>query len=68
MANSAELEFLLPDLRFVPVADGRGEGLGGIDVRVSSVADVSAAAAARGLLGEDGTVRICGMRIALSEG
>lgn len=62
-APSIELENAT--LRFVPVVDGRGEGLGGIDLRVSSVADVTAAAAERSLLGDDGGIRICGMRIAV---
>ena len=55
-------------LRFVPATDGRGEGLGGIDLRVSSVEKVQAAARERGRLADDGTVRICGMRISLAEG
>ena len=55
-------------LRFARATDGRGEGLGGIDLRVSSVATVLSAARERGRLAEDGTVRICGMRISLAEG
>ncbi len=35
-------------LRFIQISDGRGEGLGGIDVLVTSVEDVRARAAARG--------------------
>lgn len=54
-------------LRFVPVADGRGEGLGGIDVLVTSAADVRGRAAARGCTGADATVMIGGLRIGLLE-
>ena len=35
-------------LRFIQISDGRGEGLGGIDVLVTSVGDVRARAVARG--------------------
>ena len=51
-------------LRFVPIADGRGEGLGGIDVLVSSVEDVRGRAAARGCIDArtDGIV-VGGLRI-----
>ena len=55
-------------LRFVLATDGRGEGLGGIDLQVSSVATVQTAARDRGLLAADGTVRLCGMRMTLAEG
>jgi Glyoxalase-like domain len=51
-------------LRFVPVTDGRGEGLGGIDVLVTSADDVRSRAAARGCLAADAaTVMIGGLRI-----
>ena len=51
-------------LRFVPIADGRGEGLGGIDVLVTSIDEVRARAAARGRIDmhTDGIV-IGGLRI-----
>ena len=51
-------------LRFVPIADGRGEGLGGIDVLVTSVDDVWGRAAARGCIDTrtDGIV-VGGLRI-----
>lgn len=52
-------------LRFVPVADGRGDGLGGIDLRAVDADAARSAAAARGLLGDDGVIRLCGMRIRL---
>lgn len=49
-------------LRFVAVADGRGEGLGGIDVRVRDVATTTKQAAARGV-GDGQTFLIGGLRI-----
>jgi len=52
-------------LRFVPVTDGRGEGLGGIDVAVTDRAAVLAAAEQRGLRSGDDQVAICGMRLRL---
>ena len=38
-------------LRFVPITDGRGEGLGGIDLATTDAGWVQAAAAGRGLAG-----------------
>jgi hypothetical protein len=55
-------------LRFVPAADGRGEGLGGIDVRVSDIGAVNDTAKARGLLDAHGRIAICGMRITVHRG
>jgi hypothetical protein len=52
-------------LRFVPIADGRPEGLGGIDVRVADRAAVLAAAHIRGADRSDEQVYLCGMRINL---
>lgn len=52
-------------LRFVPANDGRGEGLGGIDVAAVDRGRALSAARERGLLAEDGTIRICGMRFRL---
>lgn len=49
-------------LRFVQAFDGRGEGLGGIDVRVANHADVVGTAAARGLA-RNNVVMIGGLRI-----
>ncbi len=55
-------------LRFVPIADGRGEGLGGIDVLVSSADEVKARAEARGLIDTStDQIMIGGMRINLVE-
>lgn len=51
-------------LRFVPVTDGRGEGLGAIDVHVIDPDWVRAAAAHRGVLADDGDhVLIGGVRM-----
>ena len=52
-------------VRFVAAADGRGDGLGGIDVTAVDADAARAAAEARGLLGADGTITICGLRIRL---
>jgi hypothetical protein len=51
-------------LRFVFAKDGRGEGLGGIDVVVDDVAATTAAGVARGLV-RNGELAIGGVRIAL---
>ena len=56
-------------LRFVPVTDGRGEGLGGIDVLVTSADNVRESAAARGCFDASaGLVMIGGLRINPVEG
>jgi hypothetical protein len=52
-------------IRFVTAADGRGTGLGGIDVEVVDRARLLAAAEARGCEVSDETVMICGTRIRL---
>jgi len=53
------------ELRFVPLRDGRGEGLGAFDVAVRDPAAVRAAAKARGRLGEAGEVMLAGTRAKL---
>lgn len=53
------------ELRFVPVADGRGEGLGAFDVAVRDPAAVRLKAQARGLIDADGGVSLCGTRVNL---
>ena len=50
------------DLRFVPATDGRGEGLGGVDVAATDRDRLLAAARERGVLREDGTILIAGTR------
>jgi hypothetical protein len=52
-------------VRFVPCADGRPEGLGGIDVACTDKAAILAAANARGLETADDQILLCGMRINL---
>ena len=52
-------------IRFVTAADGRGTGLGGIDVEVVDRARLLVAAEARGCEVSDETVMICGTRIRL---
>jgi hypothetical protein len=52
-------------VRFVEATDGRGEGLGGVDVAVSDRTRVLTAAAARGCKVSDDQVMICGVRFNL---
>jgi len=52
-------------LRFVPAADGRGEGLAGLDLDCADKARVLGDARARGLATEDDMVAACGMRFYL---
>lgn len=52
-------------IRFVRDADGRGEGLGGIDLIAADRARVLAAARDRGVLGDGDVIGICGMRVRL---
>lgn len=53
-------------LRFVAAADGRGEGLGGIDLQVRDAAAVRAAAKARGCPVEGDAVTVGGVRFHLT--
>ncbi len=52
-------------LRFVDATDGRGEGLGGIDLAVADRARLLRAAEDRGLHVADDMVTICGTRFRL---
>ncbi len=52
-------------LRFVPARDGRGRGLGGIDVRVADRAAALERARGRGLAVDGDVVTICGTRVRL---
>lgn len=52
-------------VRFVEVSDGRGEGLGGIDIRVADRKRLMEAAAACGCRVSDDQVNICGTRFYL---
>jgi hypothetical protein len=49
------------ELRFVKAQDGRGEGLAAFDVKVRDPEAVKA----RGALGADGKVQLCGTRVEL---
>jgi hypothetical protein len=53
------------EIRFVPVRDGRGEGLGAFDVAVRNPGDVRRRAEAKGLLDADGMVVLSGTRVGL---
>lgn len=53
------------EIRFVPIADGRGEGLGRFDVAVHDPAAVRAVARERGRLEPDGDVVLAGTRVRL---
>ena len=53
-------------IRFIAATDGRGEGLGGVDVRAVDRETVLAAARARGVPVEGSTVTIAGTRFRLA--
>jgi hypothetical protein len=55
-------------VRFVKAADGRGEGLGGVDVVVADRARLLGAAERRGRRGSEALVEICGTRFRLAAG
>ena len=52
-------------LRFVEATDGRGPGLGGLDLAVADRDHVMAAAAERGLAVDGDVVTVCGTRFRL---
>jgi catechol 2,3-dioxygenase-like lactoylglutathione lyase family enzyme len=52
-------------LRFVEVADGRGEGLGGIDVAATDAPEVLKRARNRGLPIDGNCITLCGTRVRL---
>ena len=52
-------------VRFVPCADGRPEGLGGIDIACADADAILRTAETRGVRTGDNQVRLCGMRINL---
>ncbi|MGH7962903.1 MAG: VOC family protein [Candidatus Binatia bacterium] len=54
-------------MRFVPDTDGRGEGLGGMDLVVGDRPRLLAAAERRGLRVSDDLIRLCGVRFRLIE-
>lgn len=59
------LELKDATVRFVPVTDGRGEGLGGLDIKVVDRDRLLAAAQKRNVYRNDNQVYICGMRMNL---
>ncbi len=56
------------EIRFVVATDGRGDGLGGIDLVTPDWARVAAAADSLGLPRQERTVRACGTRLSFIEG
>ncbi len=52
-------------LRFAKVADGRGEGLGGVDVAATAAPEVLERARDRGLPVEGDCITLCGVRVRL---
>jgi hypothetical protein len=52
-------------LRFVPAMDGRGEGLGGIDVKIPRHERARFAARQKEVSEEDGALMLCGTRVRL---
>lgn len=66
--GSLEIALDAGRLRFVKARDGRGEGVGGIDVEVPDLAAGLARAKARGVPVSGETVEICGTRVRLIAG
>ncbi|MDP6691838.1 MAG: VOC family protein [Alphaproteobacteria bacterium] len=65
-SGAAEIVLDNATLRFVDVADGRGEGLGGVDLKTADRAAILAAANERGLAVNGDSVTICGTRFSLT--
>jgi glyoxalase-like protein len=63
--GALEIALDLGRLRFVAATDGRGEGLGGVDLEVRDRARILAAAQARGCAIAGNTVTVCGTRFRL---
>jgi hypothetical protein len=55
----------LGTLRFVPAIDGRGEGLGGIDVKIPRHERARLAARQKDVPEDDGALMLCGTRVRL---
>ncbi|MDE0944020.1 MAG: hypothetical protein OSB58_16500 [Alphaproteobacteria bacterium] len=64
---SSDHEIVLDNatLRFVEATDGRGEGLGGVDLKVADPAAILAAATTKGMAVDGNTVTVCGTRFRL---
>ena len=52
-------------LRFIEATDGRGEGLGGVDIQAADHAAILEAAGTRGTSVDGNTIYICGTRFNL---
>jgi hypothetical protein len=59
------IELDLGTLRFVPATDGRGEGLGGIDVKIPRHERARFAARQKEVAEADGALMLCGTRVRL---
>jgi Glyoxalase-like domain len=59
------IELDLGVLRFVPATDGRGEGLGGIDVKIPRHERARFAARQKEVAEENGALMLCGTRVRL---
>ena len=55
------------DVRFVEASDGRGYGLGGLDLKVADRAGIVARAKARGCATTEDQVTVCGVRFRLMD-
>lgn len=64
-AGNPSLALAGGDLRFVPCADGRPEGLGGVELRVADAPRLLDTARRRGFEASDGEVELCGLRFRL---
>ncbi|MEL7156507.1 MAG: hypothetical protein AAFN30_07905 [Actinomycetota bacterium] len=63
--GSPQIEFENAAVRFVPETDGRGEGLGGIDVIANDRDAILAGARSRDRYIDDDQVSVCGLRVNL---
>jgi len=66
-AGNSKLALAGGEIRFVPCADGRPEGLGAVEVRVADAPRLLAAAERRGYALCNGEVEVCGLRFRLVE-
>lgn len=64
-AGVPTIELDLGSLRFVPATDGRGEGLGGIDVKIPRHERARFAARQKEVPEADGALLLCGTRVRL---
>jgi hypothetical protein len=64
-SGAPEIVLDLGVLRFVEATDGRGEGLGGVDLQVANRAAIVEAARRRGMSLKSDTVTVCGTRFVL---